>query len=170
MTVPNQTTTRDRDEPLSTADIAAVAERHTEATAERHTEAAAERRTEMASDTPSEPATTSYEREAGVAVERKPADRATSEQRRTPLFATTDAEDLRSKWSDIQAGFVDEPRRSVEQADGLVVDVMQRLAAVFATERRDLEQQWDSGAQSDTEQLRQALQRYRSFFERLLAL
>jgi hypothetical protein len=73
------------------------------------------------------------------------------------------------RWREIQAGFVDEPRQSVEQADALVADLMQRLAAGFSAERERLESQWDSGDDVSTEDLRVALTRYRSFFERLLS-
>jgi len=90
--------------------------------------------------------------------------------RQTPLFASTQAEEFRGRWSDIQTSFVDEPRQAVEQADTLVAEVMQRLAQVFAEERSKLEQAWDSGQKTDTEELRQALRRYRSFFDRLLSL
>ena len=69
----------------------------------------------------------------------------------------------------IQTGFVDEPRQTVEQADELVAQVMQRLAEGFAAERERLEQQWGRGEDVSTEDLRIALQRYRSFFQRLLA-
>ena len=62
-----------------------------------------------------------------------------------------------------------EPRKAVEQADGLVASAMKRLAEVFAEERSKLEQQWDRGDSVSTEDLRLALRRYRSFFERLLA-
>src|SRR5204862_4676168 len=61
----------------------------------------------------------------------------------TALFAQTDTEQLHSRWTEIQAGFVDEPRRAVEQADALVADVMTRLAQIFAHERASLEHQWD---------------------------
>ena len=74
------------------------------------------------------------------------------------------------RWSDIQAAFVDEPRRAVEQADGLVASAMKRLAEVFAEERSTLEQQWDRGDSVSTEDLRIALQRYRTFFQRLLSI
>jgi hypothetical protein len=84
------------------------------------------------------------------------------------LFAEHDAANLRKRWSDIQTGFVDEPRRSVEQADSLVAEVMKRLAEGFANERGALERQWDRGDNVTTEDLRVALQRYRSFFDRLL--
>lgn len=88
----------------------------------------------------------------------------------TPLFPSGEAEGFRSRWSETQTGFVDDPRHAVEQADGLVAEVMKRLAETFADERTKLEQQWDRGDQVDTESLRVALQRYRSFFDRLLSL
>jgi len=88
----------------------------------------------------------------------------------TPLFPNTELEELRNRWSAIQTAFVDEPRRAVEQADGLVAAAMKRLAEVFAEERSKLEQQWDRGDNVSTEDLRIALQRYRSFFQRLLSI
>jgi hypothetical protein len=86
-----------------------------------------------------------------------------------PLLAPSDAEAFRARWTDIQTSFVDAPRQAVEQADGLVAEVMQHLARTFADERRRLEGQWDRGDNIATEDLRTAFQRYRSFFERLLA-
>ena len=88
----------------------------------------------------------------------------------TPLLATDVVGQLRNQWTDIQAGFVDEPRRAVERADGLVADAIKRLAETFANERAQLEGQWDRGGDVSTEDLRQALQRYRSFFSRLLSV
>jgi hypothetical protein len=88
----------------------------------------------------------------------------------TPLFPNDELQDLRTNWDRIQAGFVDEPRKVVEQADSLVASTMKRLAEVFAQERSKLEQQWDRGDNVSTEDLRLALQRYRSFFHRLLAI
>ena len=90
------------------------------------------------------------------------------EEKPSPLFSEQEARDLRVRWSGIQAGFVDEPRKAVEQADSLVADAMKRLAEVFANERSNLEHQWDRGDNISTEELRVALQRYRSFFNRLL--
>ena len=87
-----------------------------------------------------------------------------------PLFSESEMEDFRSQWSKVQTGFVDEPRRTVEDADKLVAAVMQRLAEGFANERSGLEKQWESGDNVSTEDLRLALQRYRSFFDRLLKL
>ena len=77
---------------------------------------------------------------------------------------------MRTRWSTVQTAFVDEPRSAVQQADGLVAAAMKRLAEVFAEERSKLEQQWDRGDNVSTEDLRIALQRYRSFFQRLLAI
>jgi len=88
----------------------------------------------------------------------------------TPLLAGDVVNELRKRWTDIQAGFVDEPRRAVEQADGLVAEAIKRLAETFANERNQLEGQWDRGGDVSTEDLRQALQRYRSFFSRLLSV
>ena len=87
-----------------------------------------------------------------------------------PLFSESELGEFRSQWSKIQTGFVDEPRRTVEDADKLVAAVMQRLAEGFANERSGLEKQWESGDNVSTEDLRLALQRYRSFFDRLLKL
>ena len=87
-----------------------------------------------------------------------------------PLFSESEMGDFRSQWSKVQTGFVDEPRRTVEEADKLVVVVMQRLAEGFANERSGLEKQWGRGDNVSTEDLRVALQRYRSFFDRLLKL
>jgi len=95
--------------------------------------------------------------------------RSTSAQS-TPLFSTDETQTFRSRWDDIQTGFVDEPRTAVEQADSLVAEAMKRLAEMFANERAELEQQWDRGDDISTEDLRVALQRYRSFFSRLLAV
>jgi hypothetical protein len=87
-----------------------------------------------------------------------------------PLFSESEMGDFRSQWGKVQIGFVDEPRRTVEDADKLVAAVMQRLAEGFANERSGLEMQWDRGDNVSTEDLRVALQRYRSFFDRLLTL
>ena len=90
--------------------------------------------------------------------------------RNTALLAPEVVTQLQSQWTEIQAGFVDEPRQAVERADGLVADAIKRLAETFANERGQLEGQWDRGGDVSTEDLRQALQRYRSFFSRLLSV
>jgi hypothetical protein len=87
-----------------------------------------------------------------------------------PLFSAEEATDFRSQWGAIQVNFVDEPRQVVEQADHLVAVAMKRLAEMFAAERARLEGHWDRGDNVSTEDLRLALQRYRSFFGRILSV
>jgi hypothetical protein len=89
---------------------------------------------------------------------------------RVPLFDEHESGDLRGRWQDIQVRFVDDPKASVEQADQLVANSIKRLAEIFARERSNLETTWSRGDDVSTEDLRQALQRYRSFFDRLLAI
>ena len=87
---------------------------------------------------------------------------------RVPLLPSEALDELRNRWMRVQSQFVDEPRRAVEQADSLVAELMMRIAETFASERTELENQWGRNEQVDTEDLRLSLQRYRSFFERLL--
>jgi hypothetical protein len=133
------------EKPLSTADMAAAAQRQPEVSELKH----------IQEDVV--PAEAYREHERGSAQP-------------TQLLATDELQDLRSRWDSIQTGFVDEPRRAVEQADSLVAEVMQHLAQLFADERNNLESQWGRGDDVSTEDLRVALQRYRSFFARLLSI
>ena len=93
-----------------------------------------------------------------------------AEPRTLPMFVPDEAAGFRTRWEAVQTGFVDEPRKAVEEADSLVAQVIKRLSEVFAEERNTLEHQWDRGDQISTEDLRVALQKYRSFFDRLLSL
>ena len=85
------------------------------------------------------------------------------------LFAA-DPSGLRSRWDDIQAAFVDDPTECVQKADALVEEVVEQLTAGFSEARSRLEAQWARGEHASTEDLRVALQRYREFFQRLLAV
>lgn len=87
-----------------------------------------------------------------------------------PLFNPDEASDLRRQWQQIQGTFVDEPKSSVREADELVARAMQRLTDMFAEERSRMESEWSRGGEVSTEDLRQVLRRYRSFFDRLLAV
>jgi hypothetical protein len=87
----------------------------------------------------------------------------------TALLSPSDTESFNRRWEQVQAGFLDAPRKAVQEADGLVTDVMQRLAEGFAQEREQLERHWSGGEEVSTEDLRVTLQRYRSFFRRLLS-
>jgi len=91
-------------------------------------------------------------------------------ERNLPLFAQNDTQDFRSRWEKIQIGFVDEPRTAVVNADELVANAIKRLAEVFAAERQKLEAEWGKTDNVSTEDLRVALHRYRSFFDRLLSV
>jgi hypothetical protein len=86
-----------------------------------------------------------------------------------PEALITDGDVRQKRWEEIQTRFVDEPRESVEAADGLVAEVIQQLASKFAEERSKLESQWQAGTEASTEDLRLAMQHYRNFFQRLLA-
>jgi hypothetical protein len=84
------------------------------------------------------------------------------------LFDDEATNQLRNRWTDVQSGFVDDPQSAVKTADELVAEVMKQLADGFAKERQGLEERWSRGGDVSTEDLRIALQRYRSFFDRLL--
>ena len=84
------------------------------------------------------------------------------------LLNHEESEQFRASWSAIQGKFVDEPRSAVQQADTLVTEVIAKITEMFASEHSSLESQWNQGNEVSTEQLRQALQHYRSFFNRLI--
>jgi hypothetical protein len=87
-----------------------------------------------------------------------------------PLFAPQEGDRLRGEWESVQAAFVDDPRAAVQRANALVSEVVHDLTESFTTAQSRLEQQWSQGEDVSTEDLRQALHRYRSFFDRLLSL
>jgi hypothetical protein len=88
-----------------------------------------------------------------------------------PLFEDSESKTFRTQWLNIQSRFVDDPREAVKQADELVASVLKSVSMGFSERRVSLEQQWNSGENNvSTEDLRVALKRYRSFFDRLLSL
>ena len=97
------------------------------------------------------------------------ADREDLDDGTRPLLGEQELEGYRTRWQGVQVRFVDEPRDTVKEADALVAELMQRLAQMFAEERSNLESQWERGTDVSTEDLRVAMQRSRSFFDRLLA-
>jgi len=84
------------------------------------------------------------------------------------LLNREESEHFRTRWNEIQGKFVDEPRSAVQQADALVSEVIEKITQLFANEHSSLEGQWNQGNAGTTEDLRKALQRYRSFFNRLV--
>jgi hypothetical protein len=111
-----------------------------------------------------------------------------------PLLS--DADELRTSWQRIQAGFVDDPREAVADAAGLVEHAAQALTSALRQRQRQLRAMWDrdgmpdgveyadSGGAApraaapdgdrqaaadgpDTEQLRLLIQRYRRLLDHL---
>ena len=119
---------------------------------------------------------TGTRRDTGAAVSggttdngRAPGTPAGGETGDVSLVDPADGDRFRQRWNDAQARFVDDPREAVQSADALVAELMQTLASSFSEHKGRLESAWQSGEDPDTEELRQALQRYRSFFDRLLS-
>jgi hypothetical protein len=117
----------------------------------------------------SRPGTADLVREADEVENARATDATDDGSAREPLFEAADRDRFGDRWNTIQAAFVDDPRDAVKEADALVAELMQRLAETFSTERSRLESQWDNDEDVSTEDLRIALQRYRSFFDRLLS-
>jgi hypothetical protein len=124
---------------------------------------------------PGEPAHTEVRPDAqadlrtDVPVNAEPSAEPSSEKEKA-LFADDELASLQSRWADVQAVFVDDPRDCVQKADGLVSDVVQQITTSFSQARAKLEEQWARGEDASTEDLRVALKRYREFFQRLLAV
>ena len=139
---------RDPRETLSTADLATAAEeRHA------HQQAAHDARREA--------------RETRVEAQ---STHAANEEKLAPLFTPHVCDEFRHRWDQVQFSFVDDPKRAVREGDELVAQVMKSLAQTFSQERAKLERELGQNDAGSTENLRVALQRYRSFFQRLLSL
>jgi len=91
-----------------------------------------------------------------------------TQDRSTPYLEEQSANQAGERWRQVQAAFVDDPRKAVTQAHELVGELTQRIVDAFARERAELERQWSSGDNVSTEDLRVCLKRYRAFFSRLL--
>ena len=157
-TVPTDPTTAETVQPGSPPAVKGGTE---EAPADRATTARTEPTTAQRPGTKPPPART---------VETDPSTAGTDLSTEESLFGNDKLSGLRSRWDHVQSGFVDDPRESVQQADGLVSDVVEQLTAGFSEARSRLEAQWARGEEASTEDLRLALKRYREFFERLLAV
>jgi hypothetical protein len=88
----------------------------------------------------------------------------------TALFPSHQCEKLENEWRTIQTNFVDSPREAVQKADALVTKTIDTLAGSFGDMRASLERTWEKNGEVSTEELRLALQNYRSFFRRLLSI
>jgi len=120
-------------------------------------------------DTIEEPA----EHEERIRAEERPVEKkpiTSMDEELEPLFEEDEAEKFRTQWLNIQSKFVDNPRESVREANELVENVLKSVTMSFHDRRTSLEKQWNGGDKVSTEDLRLALKRYRSFFDRLLTL
>jgi hypothetical protein len=86
------------------------------------------------------------------------------------LIAPAEADYLQSQWRNVQIGFVDEPRRAIEQADQLIRDAILQVQEEFNAKRENLKREWSEKEEASTEDLRLVLQKYRSMFSRLLSI
>jgi hypothetical protein len=119
-------------------------------------------------DTPEEPVENERPVEKRVPEPKTPTDMIDEEL--APLFEGDEAKKFRSRWLAIQSKFVDDPSASVKEADNLVSDVIKSVTMNFSNRRIALERQWNGEEKASTEDLRMAIRRYRSFFDRLLTL
>lgn len=78
------------------------------------------------------------------------------------------ADDLAEEWQTVQARFVDDPRDAVRSADQLVSRAMSGITDRLGRTKSELETQWSRDGEADTEQLRRALQQYRTVLGGLL--
>ncbi len=79
-------------------------------------------------------------------------------------------DELQSRWNLIQKDFVDEPHTSVQQAEVLVGETVDKVTQMLSERKSSLHETIDGREDISTEDLRIALQLYRSFFNRLLAI
>ena len=145
---------------LSTADLVAGADAPSQRAAERAADRMDDRVRERELGDPVTGRTTDMQRTEGQ-VQSEPL---------AALFAPEVAGDFQSRWDAVQIGFVDDPGDAVRKADELVAQVMKSLAESFANERERIESQLERTDSESTENMRVALRRYRSFFQRLLSL
>ncbi|MEU4545775.1 hypothetical protein [Nonomuraea dietziae] len=104
-----------------------------------------------------------------VPVESAPARAQAVPQQRQALF-DQDVDQAHTRWHDLQATFVEDPRQAVEQADELLDEVVNALTSSLTTRTSELGDRWKNTDQGDTEQLRLALRDYGAMLEQLLAL
>jgi hypothetical protein len=161
----------DREEPVSTRDLASTPPEDNAGTTDQRKESGTEPREGAVATADQRSAT----EERGDVTADTPVEHGRQESTDerddddTALLPDDQGAEFHERWESIQTTFVDDPRDAVENADALVAELMQRLADGFARERERLEGQWSRGEDVSTEDLRVVLQRYRSFFRRLLS-
>ena len=108
-------------------------------------------------------------KEPGPRLVAKESEGAEEARQQTCFFTESESQEMRARWDKIQGSFVDQPRQAVEDADNLLGEAIKKLSEQLADERSSVIRQWNSGDSVSTEDLRQSLRRYRTFFERLMA-
>lgn len=83
-------------------------------------------------------------------------------------FSTQEREGLRGRWRQLQGDFVDDPNAAVRDADALVAETLRTLQQRLSEHHASLETQWTTN-DTDTEQLRHTIRRYRAFLNSMLA-
>ncbi len=106
---------------------------------------------------------------AGTTADMAAAHQTDEEEGNAALVTADRAESYSSRWNSVKGEFVDEPRRAVADADALVGELLDELQDLFKAQRSDIEKGLDAD-ETSTEDLRLALRRYRSFFDRLLSI
>ena len=94
---------------------------------------------------------------------------ASDDGERAALVTRDRADSYGARLDSVKGEFVDEPRRAVADADALVGELLDELQELFKQQRTQIEQGLDAD-ETSTEDLRVALRRYRSFFDRLLSI
>ena len=161
-----------REEPLSTRDLASTPPEDTGRSTDQRDEFGTESREGAVATADQRDATAERGGDVTTDAPVEHGQRESADERDegdTPLLPDDQGSEFHGRWESIQTTFVDDPRDAVENADALVAELMQRLADGFARERERLEGQWSRGEDVSTEDLRVVLQRYRSFFRRLLS-
>jgi hypothetical protein len=155
------------DQELGTENIAEPREQAPEAPAEPETPAAARSHPPTATATAEPAESTTGEPPVETPGDTRPDTVEPVTEDRVAVVLAESRERYGARWNDVQTGFVDEPRQSVQQADQLVTEVIEYLTQSFLDERGRLEEQWSRG-DVDTERLRLALQGYRMLFSGLV--
>src|SRR5581483_404961 len=89
-----------------------------------------------------------------------------AESESVPGSAADAAASMSTRWHQIQAMFVDDPRACAESAAGLIDESVQALVASVREQQDSLLASW-RGEDAGTEELRAVVRRYRAFWTRL---
>lgn len=116
--------------------------------------------------TPEQSAGTSQPSQSGQST---PADGGTpAADGQDTVLAPETSRRLRERWRAVQAEFVDDPRRAVEDADRLLSEAAGAFASGLEERRRALTSGWEQDGHGETEQLRLTMHHYRALVDAVL--